>query len=259
MITISYALRSDVGCVRTNNEDTILLNREFCQDESRDGSFFMHNFTRFAAIVADGMGGHEGGEFASQLAVESFDEFLNILPDELLSDNIVVATKEWAQRAHNLINTKGIELPQFRGMGTTFVGLFSYEGRVFTINIGDSRLYRYRNGILKQISEDHSMRNLTGDQTQQSNLIYNSLGAGETVFADVEDVTERILPGDHYLVCSDGITDMLTDEQIDAVIEEAMQNNWSDRDLVEHMVDAAKVAGGKDNISAIWLTISEKA
>ena len=79
------------------------------------------------------------------------------------------------------------------------------------------------------------------------------------MFADVADVTDRILSDDHYLICSDGITDMLTDEQIDAVIDEAMQNNWSEKDLVEHLVDAAKVAGGKDNISAIWLTVTDRA
>lgn len=259
MIRLVYALRSDLGCVRTNNEDMILLNSDFYRDQFTDGSFPMTDFTRFETIVADGMGGHEGGEFASELAVQSFDDFLNSLDADLTPDQVIAATKEWAQRTHELILSKGREMPQYCNMGTTFVGLFSYDGKVFTINIGDSRLYRYREGILKQISEDHSMRNLTGDQSVKSNMIYNSLGAGDTVFADVSDVTERILPDDHYLVCSDGVTDMLADEQIDAIIEESLAASESHMVLVDKIVEAAKAAGGKDNISAIWVTFTDKA
>ena len=110
------------------------------------------------------------------------------------------------------------------------------------INIGDSRLYRYRDTVLKQISEDHSVRNLIG--SADSNLIYNSLGAGDTVFADVVDISDRILPDDRYLVCSDGLTDMLSVEQIDAILDENV-------DAVDALIDAAKAAGGKDNISVI--------
>lgn len=253
MSAISFSLRSEVGCVRANNEDMILLNGEFYRDESFEDYCTIHDYSRLEAIVADGMGGHEGGEFASELAVQAFDDFLMGLPDELTPEQVITQTKQWAQDTHQMITAKGLEMPQYAGMGTTFVGLFTYEGRVFMINIGDSRLYRYRNQALKQISEDHSMRNLTGDASQQSNLIFNSLGAGDSVFADVFDITERILPDDYYLICSDGVTDMLSDEQIDALLDEATAANTPSGVIVDQLVEAAKAAGGKDNISVIWL------
>ena len=234
-----------MGCVRQNNEDMILLNGELYRDESLTTEFSIDNLSRFAAIVADGMGGHEGGEFASELATQAFDDFLSSLPEGLTIEQVIAHTKQWAVDTHQMINRKGEEMPQYLGMGTTFVGMFSYDGRVYTINIGDSRLYRYRNTILKQMSEDHSMRNLTGDMNQQSNLIYNSLGAGESVFADVDDVTEKILPDDYYIICSDGLSDMLTDEQIDAILDGG--------GAAQDLIDAAKQAGGKDNVSVIRL------
>ena len=245
MITIQASLCSDMGCVRQNNEDMILLNGELYRDESLTTEFSIDNLSRFAANVADGMGGHEGGEFASELATQAFDDFLSSLPEGLTIEQVIAQTKQWAVDTHHMINRKGEEMPQYLGMGTTFVGMFSYDGRVYTINIGDSRLYRYRNTILKQMSEDHSMRNLTGDMNQQSNLIYNSLGAGESVFADVDDVTEKILPDDYYIICSDGLSDMLTDEQIDAILDSGGG--------VDELIAAAKQAGGKDNVSVIRL------
>ena len=246
MITLSFALRSDVGCVRTNNEDMILLNGEFYRDEAFQSTFLLDEYARFAAIVADGMGGHEGGEFASELAAQAFDDFVQGLPDDMSSDEVIESAKEWAETTHRMITAKSIEMPQYHGMGTTLTGLFSYQGRVFMINIGDSRLYRYRDTVLKQISEDHSVRNLIG--SAESNLIYNSLGAGDSVFADVVDISDCILPDDRYLICSDGLTDMLSVDQIDAILDanaDAMTN------AVDVLIDAAKAAGGKDNISVI--------
>ena len=248
MMTLSFALRSDVGCVRPNNEDMVLLNGEFYRDESFETTCRLDEYARMAAIVADGMGGHAGGEFASELAVQAFDDFVQSLPDELSSEQVIAAAKEWASATHKMIVAKGIEMPQYQGMGTTLTGLFTYEGKVFMINIGDSRLYRYRETVLKQISEDHSMRNLVGQA--QSNLIYNSLGAGDSVFADVVDITARILPDDRYLVCSDGLTDMLTEEQMDAILD---ANAKAMATAVDELVDAAKAAGGKDNISVILI------
>lgn len=246
MMTLSFALRSDVGCVRPNNEDIVLLNSEFYRDESFETTCRFDEYARLTAIVADGMGGHAGGEFASELAVQSFDDFVQSLPDELSSEQVIAAAKTWAETTHRMITAKGIEMPQYHGMGTTLTGLFTYESKVFMINIGDSRLYRYRETVLKQISEDHSLRNLVG--TADSNVIYNSLGAGDSVFADVVDITARILPDDRYLVCSDGLTDMLSVEQIDEILDANVNAN-----AVDILVDAAKAAGGKDNISVILI------
>lgn len=251
MRTLTFALRSDVGCVRENNEDMILLNGEFYRDESFETRFELDDLSRFAAIVADGMGGHAGGEFASELAAQAFDDFVQTLPDDLSSQQVIDAAKQWTKTTHEMILAKGREMPQYSGMGTTLTGLFSYQGMVFMINIGDSRLYRYRETVLKQISEDHSMRNIVGQA--QANLIYNSLGAGDSVFADVVDITTRILPDDRFLVCSDGLTDMLSEEEIDAILDQNIANAKANANAVDQLVDAAKAAGGKDNISVILI------
>lgn len=249
MLLLNCQLASDMGCKRTNNEDMILLNGGLYRDETFKQEFELTPQSRFTAFVADGMGGHEGGEFASELAVQAFDSFITDLPAALSHEALAAEIKEWVNETHALITNKGIELPQFSDMGTTFVGMFGYEGGIYMINIGDSRLYRYRNGILKQLSADHSMRELTGNEDTPSNMIYNSLGGGATAFADFTELTGQLLDEDLFLICSDGLSDMLTDEQI----EEELQQNPSATGLVE----AAKKAGGRDNISVVLLLVSE--
>lgn len=248
-LLLKCQLASDVGCVRTNNEDMVLLNGGLYRDETYEENFEFTPQARFTAFIADGMGGCEGGEFASELATQAFDRFITDLsaglPHERLSEEI----KNWVDETHALITNKGIELPQYEGMGTTFVGIFSYEGSIYMINIGDSRLYRYRGGILKQLSSDHSMRELTGDANVPSNMIYNSLGAGKSAFADLTELTGQLLDEDLFLICSDGLSDMLTDEQIeDELLEEPTAIN---------LIEAAKTAGGRDNVSVVLLQVVE--
>ncbi|MBO2525097.1 MAG: serine/threonine-protein phosphatase [Bacteroidetes bacterium] len=249
MLKISCEFISDKGCVRENNEDMILLNGEFYRDEHSAYEFSMGELARVAAMVADGMGGHAGGEFASELALRSFDEFLTKLPPTQQGEYIIAAVKDWALQAHAFITRKGQELPAYSGMGTTFVGMFFYEDKIFKVNIGDSRLYRYRDHFLKQLTEDHSMRNLTHDISVNPNLIYNCLGAGGSVFADVEEITDKIVTDDCYVICSDGLSDMLSDESIAAILDRGGS--------AANLVNAAKDAGGKDNVSVILLHFTE--
>ena len=233
MLKISCEFISDKGCVRENNEDMILLNGEFYRDEHSAYEFSMGELARVAAMVA----------------LRSFDEFLTKLPPTQQGEYIIAAVKDWALQAHAFITRKGQELPAYSGMGTTFVGMFFYEDKIFKVNIGDSRLYRYRDHFLKQLTEDHTMRNLTHDMSQRSNLIYNCLGAGGSVFADVEEITDKIVADDLYLICSDGLSDMLSDESIAAILDRGGS--------AANLVNAAKDAGGKDNVSVILLHFTE--
>lgn len=189
---------SDVGSVRTNNEDIALLTGGLYRDAVDSFEIELQPMSRFTAIVADGMGGYEGGEIASEMAVKSFDSFFTGLPAGLSVDRLVARVKSWVAEMHAEIISFGDEHREYAGMGTTMVGMFAYEGKMFRINIGDSRLYRFRNGMLKQLSVDHSMRELTGDMSQPSNLIYNSLGAGGKVFADVEEMTSQLISDDRF-------------------------------------------------------------
>ena len=211
-------INCDIGCVRQNNEDIILLNGDIFRDKSQKRIFDLSPKARFSAIVADGMGGHNGGEFASEIAVQKFDEFLLSLPNGLREADIILQFKNWAEETHSFMISKSYELPDCEGMGTTLCGIVFYEDYVFAINIGDSRLYRFRDGILKQKTTDHSMRELTGDMSYPSGQIYNSLGAGTKAFADVISLTGQVLDEDIFLVCSDGLSDMLDNEMIEQIL-----------------------------------------
>lgn len=228
---MKYEAISDVGCMRSNNEDMIAIDGNYIRDGASTGECQRY------AVVCDGMGGTEGGELASDIACQEFERWTDAMPfapDKRAVDLFVSVT-------HNYINDRGDELPGFKGMGTTLTGIFYIDARWWWMNIGDSRLYLMRDGNLRQISTDHSMRNLTGDPTQPSNLIYNCLGSGEgfTPFADFGPLD--LEDGDLLLICSDGLTDMVSDKEIAA--------NFSPKALI----DKAKSAGGEDNISVVIL------
>lgn len=244
---IKSEINSDIGCVRVNNEDMILFGGEFFRDRSAKQIFELSDTARFAAVVADGMGGHDGGEFASEIALRCFDDFILALPEGLDEDEVASSLKRWTEETHCLILRKSHELPGCEGMGSTFCGLLFYREMVFALNIGDSRLYRFRGGILKQLTTDHSIRQLTGGLSQDSNQIYNSLGAGESAFIDIKNLGGQLLEEDLYLICSDGLSDMLPDEETERILTE--------NPSAEALITAAKNAGGKDNVSVILLKI----
>ncbi len=238
----------DIGCVRQNNEDMILLDGELYRDKSAENKYELTDNARFMAIVADGMGGHNGGEVASEVALKSFTDFLYNLSANLDEHEIVSQIKNWTQIAHNYIIKSGYKNENLQGMGATFCGIMFYEKMIFSLNIGDSRLYRFRDGVLKQLSTDHSMRGLTGDNSVPNNIIYNSLGADNEAFIDIRNITEQIFDNDIFLICSDGLSDMVSDDEV--------ENLLSQNGPAKILVEKAKDAGGKDNISVIVLNIS---
>lgn len=253
-IEIKCRLITDVGCLRKNNEDMILLNGEYYRDEEKEESYTLTGDARFTTLVADGMGGTSGGEFASELALQYFDSFLLKLPEGINDADFHTLIDSWARQAHQGIVQRGIEQPEYHDMGTTLTGLFSYGGRIYLINIGDSRTYRYRDGILKQLSHDHSLQEKYHDYTLPGNLIYNCLGGGaapDEVFADLTDLTDKVLTDDRFIICSDGLSDMLSDDEIENIIARTLEPNAASTDTVRELVDSAKKAGGKDNVSVL--------
>lgn len=238
---IKYDVISHVGNVRTNNEDMALVFGEQIRDTSASFTFDVPKNLRFAAIVSDGMGGYEKGEIASEMATRSFDKFLSSLPTNLDSNNLIIEIKQWVRN----INGEILETANGSGMGCTFCGIIIYEDSVFTINIGDSRIYRLRYDYLKLLTTDHSERNRTGNLDIPSNLIYNALGIPQA-FADISPT--KIVKGDKYIICSDGLNDMVEDNDI--------ANIMSLKDVcTRNFIDAALSAGGKDNITVILLEI----
>ncbi len=246
---IKSDLICDIGCVRQNNEDMILLDGELYRDCCIESKYELTDNVRFTAVIADGMGGHNAGEVASEIVLKSFNDFLYNLLSNLKEDELISQINNWVHVTQSSLIELGNKHENLQGMGTTFCGLMFYEKMVFSLNIGDSRLYRFRDGVLKQLSNDHSVRSLSGDMTVPNNVIYNSFGADGDVFVEIKNITEQIFDNDIFLLCSDGLSDMIPDE----IIEHLLSQNAS----AQILVDKAKKAGGKDNISINILKIIE--
>jgi len=251
---VRFSGATDVGRKRNHNEDAIYL------PEAADERL---------AIVADGMGGHASGEVASSLAVETIVKHFRSTGDmqpltwpykvdrDLRADvnrmivSIMLANLEIHETADREASKKG--------MGTTVVAMYFLDDTVIAGHVGDSRVYRYRDGHLAQLTEDHSliqdyikMKRVTEEEAEawpHKNVIIRALGMKDTVAVDV--VTEQPQVGDCYLLCSDGLCGMLDDKQMAKLIEKGSDLD----DIVAKLIEDANAAGGVDNITAVLARI----
>ena len=236
---------SKVGCVRSQNEDMVLLGSHFVRNDAFSTRVDLTNSDRYIMAVADGMGGHNRGDVASSDALHNLEFYFHDLPTGLRPESIKDKFEDWLVSINNIIDSKGRSDEQYKGMGTTLVGLAFYEGQFYTLNCGDSRLYRFRDGDLTQLTSDHSLSNMLGS-SQHSNVITNCIGGGATSsFIDIVNITDDIKDGDVYMLCSDGLTDMLPDSIIYTLLAEGSDANT--------LCDAAVAAGGLDNVSCCVL------
>ena len=236
---------SKVGCVRSQNEDMVLLGSHFVRNDAFSTRVDLTNSDRYIMAVADGMGGHNRGDVASSDALHNLEFYFHDLPTDLSPESIKDKFEDWLVSINNIIDSKGRSDEQYKGMGTTLVGLAFYEGQFYTLNCGDSRLYRFRDGDLTQLTSDHSLSNMLGS-SQHSNVITNCIGGGATSsFIDIVNITDDIKEGDVYMLCSDGLTDMLPDSIIYTLLAEGSDANT--------LCDAAVAAGGLDNVSCCVL------
>jgi len=239
---MEFAYRTDVGRKRLNNQDYV--------------GVFSNQSGATLALVADGMGGHRGGDVASEMAVShvGFDF-------EATTTTDIEAIVKWLifelQQENERILEKAQQYRDLLGMGTTIVATIISGTRFLVANIGDSRAYLYRNQRLMQITEDHSLVNelvkrgeLTPEEAArfpQKNVITRSLGVNNDVDADV--TIYDMEPDDYLLLCSDGLTNMVSDPQIAGVIAEDMSLGGKAQELVL----MANAAGGTDNITALLI------
>ncbi len=229
--------QTDVGLKREINQDAILVDH--------DKNLF---------IVADGMGGHKGGEVASALAVETVQEIISrrmaeskLSPRKALAD----AYREASSRIHY---KSTFEQPELMGMGTTMVLFWAVQNRIFIGNVGDSRAYLYVAPHLWQLTEDHSLINeqvragvISEDEAPHvvgRNVITRSVGFERDVMVDVLEREPR--PNELYLLCSDGLSSMVSPEKLVEIFQ-----HTSPDELVTKCIKEAKAAGGDDNISAM--------
>ena len=239
---------SDTGNVRSENEDSIFL------DEA--GTFL---------LLADGMGGHERGAEASQTALQVIQEYLQ---SEAVQEKLMDITKvegvpaevvcfstlasEAVNEANYILHTRNQEAQLKRFMGTTVVGLVAVkeEDYMLWFHVGDSRIYRWRNSNLECLTSDHSAYAKWVEEGRQGteptkNIITRAIGPNAATSADIG--WEKGQPDDIYILCSDGISDMITDDHIAEILK--AEDNVDD--IATKLVDAALEAGGKDNTSTI--------
>ncbi|MFH1438837.1 MAG: Stp1/IreP family PP2C-type Ser/Thr phosphatase [Pseudomonadota bacterium] len=253
---VTFSAKTDVGKVRTHNEDNFLVDRGL--------NLF---------VVADGMGGHQAGEVASAMAVnflrEAVQENAYMLDkfnkDEIETDKLPATRQqvceimeEAVKKASRKIWEQGEVDPAKRGMGTTVSALLIAGAYGFIAHVGDSRIYLLRRGAVRQLTEDHSLINLLlkqgkirpdqVDQVKQKNAVTRAVGVYENVEVDI--IAFDIIPGDQFLLASDGLTGYLQETEIPPFL--------SDQDLdrvPEKFIDMANERGGKDNITSIVVRI----
>lgn len=247
-LRIEVAGQTDVGRKRTHNEDNFAIMAEY-------GLY----------VVADGMGGHASGEIASKMAVDTLQEFFASTADDPERTWPYKMDRSKGYEENRLVT--GIKLCNLRiyeqaqrnakqrGMGTTLAALFAVEDGVYIAHVGDSRVYRVREGKIDQLTEDHSllndykkMKRLTEEEIANfphKNVIVRALGMKDTVKVDTRFEAPRV--GDVMLLCSDGLCGPLTDGRMLEIVEESSDLPTATQRLIEH----ANHHGGPDNITCV--------
>jgi len=249
-MTLELFSATDPGRLRRNNEDSVAV-----------------DFAASLVVLADGMGGYNAGEVASNIATSFIRTELGrwlIEASSHASDaDVMRALEICVHNANRTIFNASRTNPQYAGMGTTLVvGVFR-EGRLLLGHVGDSRGYRWRDGTLMQLTHDHSLLQeqidaglITPQQAAMSgnkNLVTRALGIEDTV--ELEAHAHDLQPGDLIVLCSDGLCDILDDEHI----AELLREGASLESTTGALIDAANQAGGKDNIAVILARVSGHA
>lgn len=238
----------DKGRVRENNEDALSIGGVFLRDDAMNLTVDVQENAVFYLLVSDGMGGHEKGEEASEITLDEMKEqfAMNEIQPDTFSDDVNEAGKYISFKLNNVALAQG----QTKPMGCTLTGVVWHYGKIYLINAGDSRTYRFRDGLLRQLTTDQTERGISGNP-QASKALLNCIGGGLTGKILSDDITSKIVEGDVILICSDGLTDMLTDDEIEAVLNEGVTEQGMADGLSELLKEKACEAGGYDNISII--------
>lgn len=232
----------DIGMVRKNNEDMILVDDSFIRDGSFDVTNLGEEPVRLVA-VSDGMGGHNAGEIASEFVLRRIKNEISSLEFES-DDKLEAGLDKQIRKIHDDLNKLGESNPEMAGMGCTFTGVLFTGERIYLVHAGDSRLYSLRGKYIHQITKDHTVGKLLKLSGGDANKLVNCFGGGaKDIFFDFENLTSRIEPGDLLMICSDGLSGELSEDEL----EEALITNPTPA----YLVDLAKQKGGRDNISCV--------
>ncbi len=244
VMNITAAGITDVGLKRSKNEDNLLVDEDM-------GLF----------VVADGMGGHKGGDMASRLAVEAMYEVVKTHREEhtFLSPRAMLE-EGYTEASSRIYQESQANNQLLQGMGTTLVAAYVHENEIFVGNVGDSRAYFFNKQYMWQMTEDHSLVNehiragLLKDSEakdfQAKNIITRSVGFERQVRCDI--IRKKLNVGDHFLLCSDGLCGLVEDEVVHDIC-----TNYPKQKAVELCIEKAKEAGGDDNITAVVISVED--
>ncbi len=233
--------QTDRGLKRESNQDSYLVDKGL-------GLF----------IVADGMGGHSGGEVASSIAVETMQEVVAKSTDGESPRDLL--KRAYAEASHRIYDRSLREAEKLSGMGTTMVTAYFKSPLLYLANVGDSRAYMFKLPNYWQLTEDHSLINeqiraglLTVDQARNfvgKNVITRSVGYERDIECDI--IEREVHPGECFLLCSDGLSGLVTDDKISEIIAKNPP-----KDVVKKCIDEAKKNGGDDNVTVLFIQFLE--
>jgi len=249
--------------------DHVTLQGYGCTDIGQNRSFNedYYDMNTFLFVIADGIGGHNAGEIASKLAVESIMNFVNCIDDSEFnknSDEIQVQQiiHDAIVKTNETVFKKSLQKIEFKGMGTTLVlALFQKPNTIHVANVGDSRAYLFRNGKLEMLTEDHSVTAtmlrdgiITKSEAKKHHYRHHlTRSIGTSNNTKVFTSFFNIIPGDKILLCSDGLWDVLSDKEITGLL----QKHTSPKKICEDLIAKANEMDSSDNISSIVIMVSK--
>jgi len=214
------------------------------------------------AVLADGMGGHQSGEIASQMAVESVLEKLQSICESKTGSQLLDYVSNTISYSNSMIYQAAETVEEQRGMGTTLVAVMIQDSQIYAGHVGDSRLYLYRADSLRRITKDHSLVQdlidrgfYTEEEARSANvghIVTRALGTKAQV--EVDTLQHDLKASDVFLLCSDGLSDMVAGWQIQEILKEQSSNLER---AAETLISKANRNGGKDNISVILMQVSQ--
>ncbi len=249
-LNFNVGFATDIGLRRSQNQD--------CGASLPDLGLF---------IVADGMGGHRGGEIASAMAVEIIPQIVLEAQAKPVQDRFDTraALNTAIQRANHAIYDRALRQPELQGMGTTTTALLFHNRRVIVGHVGDSRAYFSRKGAIWQVTRDHSLVQeklraglITREQAktdQMKNVITRSVGFGHETVVELYEMDA--LPGDIFILCSDGLSGQVEDDEILDILEKRVRTTGDTKNAVSDLVLFANARGGHDNTTVIVIQVSE--
>lgn len=226
----------DIGCKKPNNEDMVLLHNDMFRDGIRQAE--LNNAGRVVIALADGIGGLNKGEEASERALSELIKLLSKIPDDLTNEELREVFNVYVSESNSSMS---------HNMGSTLAGLFFYQGKLFRYHAGDSRIYLMRSGKLTRLTVDHSLKESGGMPDAPSNIITNALGGVESSFIEFAEIEQPFFTNNIYLLSSDGLHDIVSQDEIADTLTLPRP--------AEKLLAKAKKWGGKDNISIITIKI----